>query len=114
MYRHHPQTKQIEELVENGAVGRVRVIRLAWRVPIPDVTNVRLQPELDGGSLMDLGCYCVSGARLIAGEPVQVVGTQVLGSSGVDVAFQGALRFPEEVIAVFGSSFLVGPTQPSR
>ena len=62
-------------------------------------------PELAGGSLMDVGCYCVSGSRLLAGEPVRVQGEQVVGETGVDLAFHGTLRFEDDVVAQFDSSF---------
>ena len=54
---------------------------------------------------MDVGCYCISGARLLAGEPERVFGEQVLGTSGVDVDFHGTLRFPGDVVAQFDASF---------
>jgi predicted dehydrogenase len=54
---------------------------------------------------MDVGCYCVSGSRLLAGEPVAVQGAQVLSESGVDLAFHGMLRFPDDVVAQIDSSF---------
>src|SRR5262245_43995156 len=63
MYRHHPQTRRLVELVQEGAIGELQLIRSAFSFTItnPD-TNVRTQPALDGGSLMDVGCYCVSGS----------------------------------------------------
>jgi predicted dehydrogenase len=61
--------------------------------------------DLDGGALMDVGCYCVSGARLLGGEPEHVFGEQVLGPTGVDVDFHGTLRFPNDVVAQFNASF---------
>ena len=64
-------------------------------------------PELDGGALMDVGCYCVSGSRLLAGEPVRARAEAVLAPSGVDVALHGTLRFPDDVVAQFDASFLV-------
>jgi D-xylose 1-dehydrogenase (NADP+, D-xylono-1,5-lactone-forming) len=66
--------------------------------------------DLDGGALMDVGCYCISGARLLAGEPERVFGEQVLGPTGVDVDFYGTLRFPNDVVAQFDASF----TLPKR
>ncbi len=67
--------------------------------------NVRNSLELAGGSLMDIGCYCVSGARLLGGEPEEVMGEQVLSSTGVDLAFTGILRFPGDVVAQIDCSF---------
>ncbi|HLF68463.1 MAG TPA: Gfo/Idh/MocA family oxidoreductase [Gaiellaceae bacterium] len=106
MYRHHPQIRSLEDLVSRGILGRLRAIRAVMRFRLEDAGDVRLRPDLDGGALMDVGCYCVSGARLVGGEPVSVLGEQLLGPSGVDVAFQGILRFPDDVLAQFECSFL--------
>jgi predicted dehydrogenase len=103
MYRHNPQTAKLKELVDGGAIGRLQLIRAAFSFPLRDSVNVRLSAELDGGSLMDVGCYCVSGSRLLAGEPEQVYGEQVTGETGVDVLFAGAMRFPGGIVAQFDS-----------
>jgi D-xylose 1-dehydrogenase (NADP+, D-xylono-1,5-lactone-forming) len=99
MYRHNPQTGRLKSLVEAGAVGRLRLVRAAFSFSLKDDANVRLDPRLDGGALMDVGCYCVSGGRLLAGEPERVYGEQTVGPSGVDTRFTGMLRFPDDVIA---------------
>jgi D-xylose 1-dehydrogenase (NADP+, D-xylono-1,5-lactone-forming) len=99
MYRHNPQTKRLVEIVEDGAIGRLRLVRAAFSFPLADATNVRLNSELEGGALMDVGCYCVSGSRLLAGEPEVVYGQQVAASSGVDELFAGTLRFPGGILA---------------
>jgi D-xylose 1-dehydrogenase (NADP+, D-xylono-1,5-lactone-forming) len=104
MYRHHPQTRLVAELVSQGAIGELRAIRAAFSFPLADPANVRLRPDLEGGALMDVGCYCVSGARVLAGEPEHVSGEQVLAPSGVDVTFAGTLRLPGDVVAVFHAS----------
>ena len=101
MYRHNPQTRRLTELVADGAVGRVRVIRAAFGFVAHDPANVRLQTGLDGGGLMDVGCYCVSGARLIAGEPERVSAEQVLGGDGVDVVFAATMRHQNDVLSHF-------------
>jgi len=103
MYRHNPQTQRLKQLVADRAVGRIRIIRAAFGFVAPDPENVRLQAALDGGALMDVGCYCVSGARLIAGEPHHVAGEQALGGKddGVDVAFAGLMRFDDDIAAHF-------------
>jgi predicted dehydrogenase len=107
MYRHHPQTRLLQSLVAEGRIGRLRVVRTTFTFRIGGEDDIRLLPELDGGALMDVGCYCVSGSRLLAGEPLRATGEIVLGASGVDVAFFGLLRFPGEVVAHFEASFLV-------
>ena len=103
MYRHNPQTRRLSELVAQQAVGKIRIIRAAFGFVAGDPANVRLSPALDGGALMDVGCYCVSGARLIAGEPERVAAEQALGGQddGVDVAFAGIMRFGGDVTAHF-------------
>ena len=107
MYRHNPQTARLSELVESGAIGRLRLIRATFSFTVADAVNVRLDPSLDGGGLMDVGTYCVSGARLLAGEPEQVYGEQVVGESGVDEVFTGTLTFPGDVIAQFDCGLML-------
>jgi predicted dehydrogenase len=68
-----------------------------------------MRRELEGGSLMDVGCYCVSAIRLLCGEPLRVSGEQVVGGDGVDVAFAGVLAFEGNVLAHFDSGFSFGP-----
>jgi D-xylose 1-dehydrogenase (NADP+, D-xylono-1,5-lactone-forming) len=99
MYRHNPQTLRLEKLVDEGAVGRVRLIRAVFSFPVQGERNIRLLAELDGGALLDVGCYCVSGARLLAGEPESVWAEAVAGPTGVDEVLAGALRFPGDVLA---------------
>jgi len=105
MYRHHPQVRRAKEVVEAGAIGRLRLIRASFSFPLLDLGNIRMLRELDGGALMDLGCYCVNCSRLLGGEPEQVLGEQVLAPSGVDVDFFGTLRFPGDVVGQFDASF---------
>jgi D-xylose 1-dehydrogenase (NADP+, D-xylono-1,5-lactone-forming) len=111
MWRHHPQATVARSLVAEGAIGRLTLIRTTFSFPLLELANIRLARELDGGALMDVGCYCVSGARLLAGEPEQVFGEQVLGESGVDVGFFGTLRFPDDVVAQFDASFALPQRQ---
>lgn len=101
MYRHHPQTHRLKEIVRSGTIGELRQIRAAFSFMLDDPTDVRLRPELDGGSLMDLGCYCVSITRLLAGEPELVFGRQRVGPTGVDLGFTGLLQFPGDVFGEF-------------
>jgi xylose dehydrogenase (NAD/NADP) len=105
MYRHHPQTKRAAKLVADGAVGDVRVIRSSFGFTLHDDANVRFQADLDGGALMDVGCYCISASRLFAGEPSVAIGRAVRGASGVDVRFAGTLVFPGDVLAHFDCGF---------
>jgi xylose dehydrogenase (NAD/NADP) len=106
MYRHHVQTRRTLELLREGVVGEVRQVHASFSFLLEDETNVRLRPELDGGALMDVGCYCVSGSRITAGaEPVAVSAHQVLGPTGVDVRLAGTLVFPDGVLAQIDCGF---------
>jgi len=105
MYRHHPQTAVVRDLVVGGAIGRLQVVKTTFSFALEDPTNVRALPELDGGAMMDVGCYCVSAIRLLAGEPHQVSGEQVIGLTGVDMALHGTLRCADDVIGQFEASF---------
>jgi predicted dehydrogenase len=106
MYRHHPQTLKVRELVEQGAVGALRLLRGSFSFTLDRPGDVRLEPSMGGGSLWDIGCYPVSYARLLAGaEPVEAFGWQTLGPSGIDETFAGQLRFPRDVLAQIDCSF---------
>jgi xylose dehydrogenase (NAD/NADP) len=113
MWRHHPQTKRLGELLEEGAIGRLRLVRASFSFELarrhgPD--DARFDPELDGGALMDVGCYCISAIRFAGGEPERVQAEQVVGESGVDVVFTATLRLPGDTLAHFDCGFVL----PSR
>jgi len=110
MYRHSSQTRRLEELVRSGVIGEVRIVRSTLSFSLSNPLNIRLRSDLDGGALMDVGAYCVNGARLLAGEPLEVYGEQVIGATGVDVLFAGMMRFADDVIAQFECGFVL----PSR
>jgi predicted dehydrogenase len=101
MYRHNPQTTKLVELVRGGAIGELRLVRSAFSYSLYDADNIRLRTDVDGGSLMDVGCYCVSGSRLLAGEPESAFGRAWTGPSGTDWVFTGSLRFAGDVLAQF-------------
>jgi xylose dehydrogenase (NAD/NADP) len=102
MWRHHPQAQRLHELIDAGTVGRVRLIRAAFSFPLTDMENVRARPELEGGGLMDVGCYPVSGVRFVAGsEPERVYAETVTAGpgEGVDFALAATLRFGGDLLA---------------
>jgi predicted dehydrogenase len=106
MYRHHPQTLKVKELVQGGAIGALQLVRGAFSFPLTRDADVRLVKEWGGGSIWDVGCYPISYARYIAGaEPVEVFGQQFIGRGAVDEAFIGQMRFPGDVFAQFDSAF---------
>ena len=110
MWRHHPQTRRLVELIDAGVAGRVRIVRTTFAFDLASergTDDTRFDPALDGGALMDVGCYCLSGLRLVAGEPVRARGEQVIGPSGVDVVFTGALAFADGGLGHFDCGFVV-------
>ncbi|HEY0414889.1 MAG TPA: Gfo/Idh/MocA family oxidoreductase [Gaiellaceae bacterium] len=102
MWRHNPQTAKLKELVDGGAIGELRLVRSVFSYGLYDESNIRLQTDVEGGALMDVGCYNVSGSRFLAGaEPERVWGEAWFGPTGTDWVFTGTMRFPGDVIALF-------------
>jgi D-xylose 1-dehydrogenase (NADP+, D-xylono-1,5-lactone-forming) len=101
MYRHNPQTKRLQELVAGGAIGELRLVRSTFSYSLYDEDNIRLRPEVEGGALMDVGCYCVSASRLLGGEPESVHAQAWFGPTGTDWVTTATLRFPGDVLAAF-------------
>jgi len=97
MWRHHPQARRLVELL--GRIGEVRLVRASFSFLLERTGDIRLQAALDGGALMDVGCYCVSATRLVAGEPLAVSAQLIPGGDGVDVRLVAWLRFADEVLA---------------
>jgi len=116
MWRHHPQHERVRELVRSGAIGDPTFVRSSFTYMINPIVeskpNVRLLADLEGGSLMDVGCYGVNAARwAFESEPVAVAEQHVLDSdSGVDSAFLGVLRFDDRRLASIDSSFFRSPS----
>lgn len=106
MYRHHPQTRRVQQLLRDGAIGELRVIRSAFTFTLDRPGDVRFDPALGGGSIWDVGCYPISLARLFAGaEPREVFGAATWGPTGIDETFVGQLRFDDHLHAQFDSGF---------
>ncbi|HVU22579.1 MAG TPA: Gfo/Idh/MocA family oxidoreductase [Opitutus sp.] len=109
MYRCHPQTAKIVELVRGGALGQVRLVQATFSFAMGfDATNRIFNKALGGGGILDVGCYPVSLARLVAGavdgaafaDPVRVTGAVELHpQTGVDVCAAATLQFANGMIA---------------
>lgn len=95
MYRYHPQWQHAKELVDRGAIGELRTIHTAFSYFNADPTNIRNQPEIGGGALMDIGCYGVSLSRFLFGrEPERVVGEMEADPElGIDCLTSAMLDF---------------------
>jgi D-xylose 1-dehydrogenase (NADP+, D-xylono-1,5-lactone-forming) len=109
MYRCHPLTHAVQAAVAGGAIGRVKLIRTSFCFRTTRVAdNVRFRPDLAGGAMMDVGCYCLSFARLFAGrEPDEVYATGHLHEAGVDDLASGVLRFGDNLTATFSCGMTV-------
>ena len=105
MYLHHPLLHKVRQLVKDGAMGEVRLVRGAFSFFLDRPGDVRWKPDLGGGSLWDVGSYPVSFIRWITGEPQQVFGWQTLSDTGVDATFAGLLRYHNGVLGVFDCGF---------
>jgi D-xylose 1-dehydrogenase (NADP+, D-xylono-1,5-lactone-forming) len=109
MYRSHPLTLALQKTVAEGRIGELRVIRTSFLFAADKVEgNVRFDRALAGGSLMDVGCYCLSYARLLAREePKTMLACGHLHASGVDDYAAGALAFPGGVVSSFACGITV-------
>ena len=108
MYRTHPQILKVKEIVDDGKLGRIKAVHGSFTYMMEDPDDIRLRPEMGGGSMWDIGCYPLSYTRSVLGtEPQEVFGWQVLGPSGVDETFMAQLRFPEDVLVQFDCSFRI-------
>ena len=105
-YRSQPQTLKMAELIQAGTIGKVQLIRSSFGVYFDDPTNIRLRPDVGGGSLMDAGSYAVSLALLVAGgAPARVHAVQKLAATGVDISMVATLEFASGILAQISSSF---------
>ena len=107
MYKHHPQTLKVLELLKNKPIGDLLAIKGAFTFDLsPRPTDIRWMPDMGGGSIWDVGCYPISFTRLIAqAEPIEVFGWQTTSPTGVDEVFVGQMRFANGLLAQFESGF---------
>jgi predicted dehydrogenase/aryl-alcohol dehydrogenase-like predicted oxidoreductase len=121
MYRCHPQTEVLVELLRENTIGEVRVIEAVHSFRGPDDPAGRLLArELGGGGILDVGCYCMSGARLVAAvalgsecvDPVEVSGSGHIGETGVDEWAVASLSFDGGIVAHLSTGVHVD--QPPR
>ena len=108
MYRHHPQTLKVQEIVKSGSLGTLKLVRGSFSYVLSRDGDVRVDPAMGGGSIWDVGCYPISYARTVIGEnPLEVFGWQVTGKTGIDDTFIGQMRFDHEVHTQFDCSFVI-------
>ncbi len=102
MYRFHPRTEKVSKLIRDGAIGPLAAIQSTFTFRLRRSDDIRLQKDLAGGALMDVGCYCVNVSRTLArAEPVEVQAFASWAESGVDSQMAGTLRFESGLLSQF-------------
>ncbi len=112
MYKFHPRTQKIKELVDSGAIGELRTIQSHFSYSNLDPNNIRNKADIGGGGLMDIGCYCISYPRfLFNDEPISAVGSVEFDPvMKIDRITSGMLEFKEGT-ATFTCSTQLFPYQ---
>ncbi|MBM7662355.1 putative dehydrogenase [Bacillus mesophilus] len=109
MYQFQPQHARVKEIIASGVIGEVKHFQstFTFKLNLEDSNNIRLNAELGGGSVWDVGCYCIHAARLILGqEPKEVyVKGNVHPTYQVDISATGILTFEDGVSASIYSGF---------
>ncbi len=107
MYRFHPRIDRVRDLIAAGAIGELRSIYSAFTFKLTRPHDIRWDPVLGGGSLMDVGCYCVNVSRTMVGsEPREAQAFATWTDRGVDLEMAGTLRFENDVTAQFNCALL--------
>jgi predicted dehydrogenase len=104
-WRYHPLASRISGVLASRRIGAIRSVEAAFDAPIPDLNDLRHDPRLGGGAMMDLGCYAVQWARFIAGGEPEVMSVRVTeGVPGIDLSMDAKLRFDGGVTALVTTS----------
>jgi predicted dehydrogenase len=103
MYRSHPLTRAVLETLASGVIGTLQIVRTSFCFHTSKIDgNIRFDPTLAGGALMDIGCYCIDFSRLVAGcEPIAVHAQGRIHPRGVDDIAAGTMVFPNGILASF-------------
>ena len=106
MYRHHPRWAVVRRIIEIGEIGRLLTVKARFGYLQDRAGDVRLSPELEGGSIQDVGCYAVNVVRWFLGEPDQVLGAAIdRRGIGVDTHAGAVLRYANGTIGIVECSF---------
>lgn len=110
-YRHQPQTVEMLKMIRSGAIGEVRQIYADFGFTITDIgNNIRMKPELGGGSAWDTAVYPVSMIRAITGfKPADVFAYGEFDNQGIDISISAILRHSNGVTAQLNCSFNTAP-----
>ena len=111
----HPQTELLPSAIESGRIGALREITSEFHFAVRSPENIRLQPELGGGALYDVGCYPIRLARLLTGsEPTAAVATASGGPEGVDWDLAAVAEFPADIRLIMSAGMRRAPSTFTR
>lgn len=113
-YLHTPLIDAVKAELDRGAIGEVRFLENAFITSDYDLSNIRMRRETLGGSVYDLGCYCVSQAIWLLGEPEDVRAAGQFSDQGVDCLATGLLRFANGARAAFTCGMVLATEQHRR
>jgi len=107
MYLNHPQTQKVKRMIAEGKLGNLQLINswFSFYLPPENDWDFRLNPAMAGGSMWDTGVYPNSLSISLAGLPEEVWARQILGETGVDVAFDAQMKFSNGVVAQLSTGF---------
>jgi len=106
-FRCHPEWRRLKHLLNEGHIGDIRNVQGRYSIMVDSKKDIRLDPTLGGGSLYDIGSYCVNAIMYIMGdEPIKINGfSQLAPDNGVDLSMAVSMKFPGGRLAQFDCSF---------
>jgi predicted dehydrogenase len=105
MYRYTDRIKKVNELIKSNVIGDIVQIHSTFRFLLSRSDDIRLIPDLGGGSLYDVGCYPVNFLGMIMNDIPESVKTQSVSKHGVDIQLTGVLKYRNGVIATVNCGF---------
>jgi xylose dehydrogenase (NAD/NADP) len=111
MYQFHPQHAKVKEIIAAGDIGEIHFMRASFSFVLGnDNSNIRLNKQLGGGSLYDVGCYCIHAIRYVLDqEPIRAYANAKLDQNGIDTTTTGLLDMKDGIKAMFDCSFELSP-----
>lgn len=109
MYRFHPQWERVRQMIDTEDIGELKFIRAQMGGHMDRLDDIRMKPELGGGALMDIGCYCINACRMITGAEPEWISATANYENDVDVMLTAMMRFPGDVLTEFNCGFRSNP-----
>ncbi|ETT82352.1 Gfo/Idh/MocA family oxidoreductase [Viridibacillus sp. FSL R5-0477] len=107
MYRFHPQIIETKKLLEEGAIGEVLTIRSQFHFTLENWTDdIRVNPNLGGGTLYDIGCYCINVQQFLLDKKVVTYHVLQGRKSNVDVHLTIQVQYEDGILGLIDCSFL--------